>query len=428
MTVVGRARPRAVLVTGPLRLFRTNGIYYLRELARTYDVVLVGWDDYAGDASVETACAWPGVVDMRLLPPAWEPRAHYRATAALAEELRAQIRPRLLLQHNDCYPHNLQLIRAMPLDAQTLRATYTNGLTLDFEQDSKYVRGQQIDDIRSRRRLPLPMARWYFNARSMLRHQMRFTLLPLATGSRPLPAYRDLDTGRIKRRDTSNINDVYLAYTERERFHYQNAVQPGAIELIRHPLLEVGEEVHGALGMPTRTPRIVFLPTWGPINTLAEKLGGLEPAIAAMGETWSHVLSILRVRLGGIAVCAKLHPAAAKDAGMIAVMARLRAENPDLAIIDPLESAERLILGSTCVVGDISAVQWWAWLTGGRIVVSVDAWGLPGGDEFRHYPGIVYVKDPKDLETAVLEPPVAAATPALPTLTEVLGRFARARN
>jgi hypothetical protein len=107
---------------------------------------------------------------------------------------------------------------------------------------------------------------------------------------------------------------------------------------------------------------------------------------------------------------------------MMAVMSHLRADFPDLVIVDPSESAERLILGSSCIVGDISAVQWWAWLTGSRVVVSLDAWDLPGGDEFRHYPGIVYVKNPDELATATLEPPAAATTPTPPTLTELLQR------
>ena len=78
-------RPRAVQVAGPLNLFRTNGVYFLRELARSYDVTLVGWKDYAGDRTVETAAGWPGVSEVRLLPPAWEPRAYHRAAATLQD-------------------------------------------------------------------------------------------------------------------------------------------------------------------------------------------------------------------------------------------------------------------------------------------------------------------------------------------------------
>src|SRR5258708_36803544 len=77
-------RPVLVVVAGPLSLVRTNGIYYLRELLRSFDVVLVGWKDYEGDRAFEVASSWPGV-ETKLLPPLWEPRNHHCEFAAFAD-------------------------------------------------------------------------------------------------------------------------------------------------------------------------------------------------------------------------------------------------------------------------------------------------------------------------------------------------------
>jgi hypothetical protein len=424
-------RPVIVLVTGPLSLFRTTGIYCLRELLLSYDVVLVGWEDYAGDRSFETARTWGGIREVRLLPPAWVPRAYHRAAVALAKDVATRLKPVALLQHNDCYPHNLYLIRAVTGAGGVLRATYAAGFTLDHHQGYAHVRAEEIARMAQRWRVPRRLALIGFRIRSALNHLVRFALLPVLTREWPLRANLNLDTGRVIRRDTAKATDLHLMYSEREREHYRRVLAPGAIEIIRHPVSVVGDEVNRALGMPPAVPRIAFLPTNALISTLSRRAGE-DAAIRAMGDTWARALTILRERLGAVPIVAKLHPGAADDPRMIAVMRRVQAEIPEVEILDPADSAERIILGSNCVVGDVSSVLWWTCMVGGRTVVSVDAWGLDAGDEFRHFPGVVYVREPDELRHAVLRSPAERTDDGRPTLSQVLalalGRCRRASS
>jgi len=412
-------RPIAILVIGLLSLFRTTGIYYLRELLRSYDVVLVAWRDDGNDETFRIAAKWPGVRGVELLPPPWEPRAHHRAAAALAQRLARQVRPAVLLQHADCYPHNIYLIRALSRDRRLLRATFANGFTTDYLQDAALRRAQEVAGIVAQRGCSQLAAWGIFWGRSRFNRLLHFYLLPALTGERPLRGHTDLHTGRIVRRRIADISDVRFMYTEREREHYRRVLEPGSIKLIRHPIQVVGNEVHEALAMPRRAPRIALLPTSAFINSLSLRVGG-ERAVDAVAEFWSRAIAILVERRGGVAVIAKLHPAAAEDEQMKQILERVGKRVPGLQIVDAAESAERIILGSDCVVSDVSSVLWWNRMMTGRIGISLDPWGLKGSDEFRHYSGVIYVSDPEALRHADLDPVDAGADETLPSLTEML--------
>ena len=413
-------KPIAILVAGPLSLFRTTGIYYLRELLRTFDVVLVGWKDYAGDKAFEIASAWPGVIETHLIPPAWEPLAYHRASAAFAEDLAVRIRPAVLLQHNDCYPHNLYFIRGASRLQGVLRATYANGLTIDHAADARFKRADQIAEIVAQHHIPRFTAVAVFWVRSFLRHLIRFVLLPVLVGELPLWGHTDLDTGRINFRNTAGQNDLHLIYSEYERNHYERSLQPAAVEIIRHPMSVTGGEVNKAIDMPEALSRIAFLPTNALISLLSARIGA-DRAIASMAQAWTSALLILKERLGGVPIVAKLHPGSARDPLMASVLQEIRISIPGIEVIDPGMSAERLVLGSTCVISDVSTVLWWARMAGGRNIISLDAWNIPGGGEFSHYPGIVYVRNPEDLWKANLDPLGVSDMP-YPTLIEALNQ------
>jgi hypothetical protein len=40
-------------------------------------------------------------------------------------------------------------------------------------------------------------------------------------------------------------------------------------------------------------------------------------------------------------------------------------------------------------VGDVTTVLWWAGMHGGKVVVSLNIFGYPGGDELEKYPTII---------------------------------------
>jgi hypothetical protein len=413
-------RQIVVFVNGSLSLFRASGIYYLRELIRKFDVVLVGGTDYAGDRAFEIAKAWPGVKEVHLLPPAWQPRTYHRASVVLANDLRERIRPAVLLQHADCYPHNLYLIRAATRIGGVLRATFANAFTPDHQQDFAVRSADEVARISTQWNVAVWLATVIFWARSFYHHVFRFVIVPISIGQMPLNSHTDLDSGVSLRRDTRSSNDVHYLYDEDDRRRYLRVLRPGVVEIIRHPISDNERDVNGALDMPLHQERIAFLPTWGIMSVLAERVGSYDQAMTQMIDMWSEALSILRGRLGPLPICAKLHPAAAHDPRMLAMFEGIRSRVADFKVVDPTESAERLVIGSSVVLSDASSILWWAAMIGDRVVISMDAWALRFADAFRDKPSITYVRGLDELRTLPLVPHDGRSTNARPRLIERL--------
>lgn len=412
-------RPVAIFSPGPVaHLFRAGGVYFLRELLNSHDVVLVAFELLAGLPEFEAARRWPGVLETHLLPHPASGFSYHRASCDLGGLMR-QFQPAMLLQHGDSYPHNLYFIAAARHLPNCLKITFGAGFTYDMALDSDHLAAARVFEIACRFHLPRWLASGLFRWWRFQTWLRDFLAIPLMVQGRPLPHVIDTQTGRVLRRDTSALTDLHLLYFERERQQYARYLSPKKISLIRHPLQVVGDQVHQIFGMPAQRNGIVFLPTLGYVDTLGARLGSLEEAAKQMAALWRDVLLVLRERLGW-PVYAKLHPSAGKNLGMVMMMEQLQREVPGLTVLEPHESAERAIMAGRCVVGDMSSVLWWSLLLGGRTVISVDGWGMEGGDEFRHYDGVVYVRTPDELRTADLQPAFAGGTKGLPRLTDVI--------
>lgn len=414
------SRPVLILVPGPLHLFHTTGLYVLRDLVAHCDVVLVVDSAYAGDKIFEAAAQWPGVIASHVLPPEEPPLGYQKAVIQLARELFARHSPQILLQHNDWYPMTIHFIREADRQGNCLRATFSLGLNPDRQADAIYWRMAKILNIQQRLKIPYGLASLIFLVRARWNYFRHYRLLPFLLTGRPLKTSFDLYGPRPLQLNTSDKTDVQLMYTEREKRHYLRISRPGVIEVVKHPVADLGHEVQEELGLERAQRRIMLLPTCSLVTVLATKLGSSEAAIEGMADIWHRTLVRLQARLSGMPAFIKLHPASLRDPLMMEVAARLKQRMPGLTFIDPATPAEPLILGSSCIVGDVSSTLWWARMLGGRSVVSVNAWGLPTADELRHYPGIVYVTDPDQLEHADLETENPSLGEGLPPFTATL--------
>jgi len=407
-------RPLAVFVAGPLHLFRTSGLYYVRELLRNYDVIVVGETSYAGNPIVDSVRQWQGVREIAMLPLYHNKWRYHRVAARLARRI-AAMRPALLLQHSDVFPHNLYFERAVPADCR--RGTFANGMTLDLEQDFRYIRADKIAEIGRRVHIPPALARVLFFLRTKWNAFVRYTMFPIFFARTTFEPRLDPATGYL-RKNAPKPSQFRLMYTERERELHLKDFPTENVVLVRHPLCTVGEEVHAQLNFGMIEPGIALLPTWGFLTDLVSRYGRDE-ALRVMRTGWRDTLLALRHRLGNLPIRVKLHPAAANDPHSRDLMSDLAREIPGLTVLAPTASAEQLVIRSTCVVGDISSILWWSSMLGDRIVVSLNAWNVTLGDEFSHYPAVVYVRTPAAILDAQLNP-AHASSPDLPSVTDYL--------
>ena len=399
------ARPLAVLVAGPLHLFRTTGIYLLNEMVKAYDVILVGEETYPTDPDASKAMTWVGVRAVHLMASFFDASRYHRRALEIARAI-SKAAPAILLQHNESFPHNLYFIAHVP--STCLRATFANGFTLDLQHDFDVIEASRVQALVRRFPISMTIARRLLRLRGWIRRIEHYTLLPLRLSGRRLSPPLDPMTGMRLFRDTAALTDVHFIFTEREAELYGRYLSPGDIQVVLHPVQQAGKEVHRLISAPDEQSRITLRPTWGLVSQLSARLGAAEAA-DRMARDWVGALAVLRERLGGLPACIKLHPLAKGDPAMQAMVAQMKDIMPDLEVIDPRISAERLILQSFCVVGDVSSVLWWSSMLGNRIVISLDAWGLPLGDEFMHHRGVIYVREPASLGTASLAPDAGEA-------------------
>ena len=107
-------------------------------------------------------------------------------------------------------------------------------------------------------------------------------------------------------------------------------------------------------------------------------------------------------------------------------MSFLTSANRDLNLIDRHESAEKLIVESRVIVGTATSALWWASeLPSVKTVISLDLWGVSGGDRYSEVEGIHYVKSLAELGRLDLTPSHVCAkyTANIPSLTDFIVKY-----
>jgi hypothetical protein len=113
-----------------------------------------------------------------------------------------------------------------------------------------------------------------------------------------------------------------------------------------------------------------------------------------LANKWCEAIGKLLEQFPDYLLKMKLHPASFSDPVWKEIIALIRNRYPAVEIIDPKQSAEWYVVQSKVIVGDVTTVLWWAGMLGGKVVVSLDIFGYPGGDEMQLYePYINYVSN-----------------------------------
>ena len=406
-------RPLAVLVNGPRHLFNAVGAYYAFELARHFDVILIVPENCADLPAIKKLSELPAIREVVYLPERQNNAAFHLTAYRVAQRI-SKLAPTLLLQHSDCYPHNFYFSQMMPVSC--VQGSFANGVTLNQDIDFDYIRRNRIAAFARRLRLPLNIATAFYRLREGWNDKWHHSIIPFFLTGRVFQPPQNTITGGSGR--AAPRSRFRMMYTQREIEWQRKAVPNEKLVLVQPPLKTVGPEFHAYLELPERQSGIALLPTWGVLDLLAAQIGSAE-AQRSMFEIWRDTLLALRERLGPLPMRVKLHPAAASDPRAHQIMEQLAQAIDGLIVVAPSISAETVILSSSCVVGDFSSVLWWTYQLGGRTIVSVDPWLLPGADEMRYYPGIVYVRTPAEIAHADLRPPARSHNHA-PTVTQFL--------
>jgi hypothetical protein len=390
-----------VMQPGPLHLFWTTGIFYLWALMDRFDLVLIVPENFRDSEPFCKVVDLPGVRHVEYLSDKGRLTRQFRWNGQFRKIIK-KFRPSYLLFHNRSYVENQYLIHwARKLSPEAKRYYYQNGrVSLVSEDDFRVRRAAQIDDFVKKHpsfERHIKLAGHVIDFRNAVGFFVNYKVLPyLVTGTTFSPPI-NVNSGRIHYKSThlmsSTENDYLLSYLDIEIDVYRAQGISNIIK-IQHPLVNCGITVFDFLyGKAIQTNSILLLPSYGYTARMLES--GWESARLAdhLAGKWCEAIAMLLKKFPGYSVKLKLHPGSFSDPLWKNIIKSIRVGFPDITIIDPVQSAEWHVIQSKIIVGDVTTVLWWAAMFGTRVIVSLDIFGYPRGDELKKYKPLITVID-----------------------------------
>jgi len=394
-------RKKLLIQPGPLYLFWTTGIFYVWSVKDEYDVVLLVDENYRDSAQFQKVASSGFVVHVEYVK---QSSAIMRSVLCVkgVKNILRKYRFSCVLLHNVSYPENLYLLALVSrLQPKARKYMYQNGRETTNWDNDFVLRREICIDAKLKGKKAFYGARrvlsFYLSVKNLFAFLVLFKALPLllvkCRFNPPINVYSGKVYGRSNVYFPGFGVEGLFCYTsvEAEIFKAQKVKN---VLLVRHPMHGVCREVFDFLYGCTlnECDQVVLLPSNGFINGLIGK--GLDPddVVRTVSRQWAMVIKEIYYKWPGYAVKIKLHPGAKGDLMWPRIIGDLSEVYNGLEVINPEESAERYIVQSKVIVGDVSSTLWWAALMGGKIVVSFDVFGFEGGDELRVYePKIKYV-------------------------------------
>ncbi|MBF0422442.1 MAG: hypothetical protein HQL73_05560 [Magnetococcales bacterium] len=242
----------------------------------------------------------------------------------------------------------------------------------------------------------LRLSQMLIEIKNQLHYFIELKLFPLLilrdTFQPPINVYTGYYNGKTKNRKLDGDNDILLAYFANEIISYHEQGIKHVIQ-IRHPLVDACTEVMRFLyGEIDESDMILITPSYGFTSRLIVQGWSEDQVIRHVADRWYQAIDRLLQRFPGFTIKIKLHPSSRSDPIWRAILDQLVQQLPQMVVVDPGTSAEKLIVEAKVIVGDVSNVLWWAGIIGNKVVISLDIFSYPGGDELSSYPSTIYYK------------------------------------
>lgn len=391
---------------GPIHLFWTTGVFYLWSLKDRFDFVLIVPESYRDHPQFIKVINLPAILHVEYLSENRRLWHHFRYSNTL-RALFEKFPPAYILFHNRSFIENQYLIHwARKLCPKIKRYYYQNGrMSLMWQDDFKARRAAQVEDLAYK----IPILSNYssftgliVDIRNSITYIVGYKLLPLLTIRSVLTPPVNITNGMINREAVHRLSNLHkedylLSYMENEIEAYRAQGIENIIKIL-HPLAYYSRQVFEFLYEDViETDSILILPSFGFTSRMLESGWKKDSLIQHLAGKWCEAIEKLLERFPAYALKIKLHPASFSDPVWKEIIDLIQNQFPAMEIIDPKQSAEWHVVQSKVIVGDVTTVLWWAGMLGGKVVISLDIFGYPGGDELSEYPTIIsYVTNERE--------------------------------
>ncbi|MDP3014213.1 MAG: hypothetical protein Q8M92_08240, partial [Candidatus Subteraquimicrobiales bacterium] len=124
-----------------------------------------------------------------------------------------------------------------------------------------------------------------------------------------------------------------------------------------------------------------------------------EDIVEMISSKWVEAISVMKMKFPDYNFFWKLHPAQKTDHLWKSITNRIQYKYPEITILIPEENAQKWILKSKVIVGEVSSVLWWSSFFATKITISLDIFGISFMDFFKNYDGVHYFNSLEDLYT-----------------------------
>lgn len=403
-----------IICPGPEYLFWSSGVYYCVELSKKYNIILVADQFFKNYFKIEKLkCA--GVIKEYYPYPLIRPRVfglnkliyrHLHFSKLSKSLLSKEII--LIIQHTDLEAANIYLYKEgtlLGIPGIMYRATT---IPEKYYQDYKFIKNWIISTQKIAV-ISLNIANYVYNLNFFFRYLINYFFIPfILTGNIFKPRIK-IFPSELK---YFNSNKPYyswaIIHTEIEADIVKKNGEPSV--LVENPISTSLTTVAKILGWESHNDEeknILLLPTSGEYDWYlsGNKFGG-EGYIQA----WIEVLRELRDRFPAHKLILKCHPMA----NDFNIYKNILAESgfKQIEIIENSYPVEELILKSEIIIGTTTSALWWAsQIESKKLIISLDLFGLNGGDRYRERLGIIYINNIE----------------IIPNLSEFFGKITRDR-
>lgn len=385
-------KPVIIMQPGPIHLFWTTGVFYLWSLKERFDFVLIVPAIYQDNTLFSKVASLGAIRHVEYLPPKGKFLRHFKYSNSFQALLR-QYSPAYLLLHNRSYLENQYLIYwSCKICPETPRYYYQNGrMSLMWQVVIDTLRACGIETLINR--IPLlsqhpKVAGKIVDLKNEFNFILNYKFFPWLVIQETFSPPVNVLSGRIDQdavRRSNTDKDFLLAYLDIEIEAYRRKGIDNIIH-IRHPLSDSGSQVFKFLyGDVVESNIILLLPSNGYTSRMIEAGWKQSDLVQHIAGKWCEAIVKLLESFPGFVLMMKLHPASYADPVWQTIIQQIQSRFPALIIVDPKQSAEWHVVQSKVIVGDVSSVLWWAAMYGGKVVLSLDIFGYPAGNELKSY-------------------------------------------
>jgi len=389
-----------ILAPGPLHLFWTGGVYYLWELSKIYRVILVVGENYEQNYDFQKVIELAGITEVFYIPARGIIKKHLYYINEF-KYIVSKYRPQYILHHDPVYISMMYLYYwGSKIVPPSLRISYLIGMSVseNFDKDIKSVVDHAVTSIANKYRLPNGFAGFLFRIKGWLLLWLDYYILPLLfIGKTFSPVMNSMTFVKLKDY-WNNQFDFYLLYDSLNRkvmgkwFGSEDGIRE-----IQHPLKTVGDELNRILYGLKEENIILILLSYGHLNRYQiEVKYSNEDIVEMISSKWIEVISAMKIKFPNYNFFWKLHPAQKHDLLWKAITNRIQHEYPDITLLLPEENAQKWILKSKVIVGEVSSVLWWSSFFATKITISFDIFGISFTDFFKYHRGVYYFSDLED--------------------------------